>query len=211
MAVMASCRSCRMAGCTTKFAGAPGVHQADALVRSRPGVAHRCCPLGWGRRGSTARQLLVDGAVGIEKNVLGFAVHTGKPGERDGHPRLLGDLADNRLRGRVGDLGASSGQPQWPSSIRRTRGPRRRCYGRSERRGQHIVRARRVRIPVVITQPHDASSFVSSVIPYVVISDQATPASPSANDRPRRPADRVDFTKPVTTPDDHSLTDPRGQ
>jgi hypothetical protein len=47
----------------------------------------------WLRRGvrssrdgvEARRQLLVDGAVGVEENVRGIAVDTGKPGERDGH------------------------------------------------------------------------------------------------------------------------------
>src|SRR4029453_8710984 len=39
-----------------------------------------------------------------------LAVATGEPGERDGHSRLLGDLADHRLGGGLADLKASSGQ-----------------------------------------------------------------------------------------------------
>jgi hypothetical protein len=59
----------------------------------------------WGRDGVEAqRQLLVNGAVGVEKNMRRIAVDTREPDERDGHPRLLGDLADHRLGGGFADL-----------------------------------------------------------------------------------------------------------
>jgi hypothetical protein len=50
------------------------------------------------------RELLVNGAVGVEKNMGGIAVDIGQPGERDGHSQLLGDLADHRLGGGFADL-----------------------------------------------------------------------------------------------------------
>ena len=37
----------------------------------------------------------------------GIAVDTGQPGERDGHSRLLGGLADHRLGGGFADLRAA--------------------------------------------------------------------------------------------------------
>jgi hypothetical protein len=55
------------------------------------------------------RQLLVNGAVGVEKNMRGIAVDTREPEERDGHSRLFGDLADHRLGGGFADVDASSG------------------------------------------------------------------------------------------------------
>jgi len=58
-----------------------------------------------GRDGVEAqRELLVNGAVGVEKNMGGIAVDIGQPGERDGHSQLLGDLAGHRLGGGFADL-----------------------------------------------------------------------------------------------------------
>ena len=97
------------------------------------------------------RQLLVNGAVGVEKDMGGVAVDTGEPDERYGHPRLFGDLADHRLGGGFADLEASSGQLPVavidPTDQQDLAGD---VADRCERRRQHVVRARRVRILVVL-------------------------------------------------------------
>jgi len=81
----------------------------------------------------------------------GIAVDTGQPGERDGHSRLLGDLADHRLGGGFADLEASSRQLPIavidPTDQKDLAGD---VADRRERRRQHVVRARRVRILVVL-------------------------------------------------------------
>jgi hypothetical protein len=110
------------------------------------------------------RQLLVNGAVGVEQNMGGVAVDTGEPGERDGHSRLLGDLADHRLGGGLADLKASSAQLPVavidPADQKDLAGD---VADRRERRRQHVVRAGGVRIPVVLAQPHHHRfSFISS-------------------------------------------------
>jgi hypothetical protein len=81
----------------------------------------------------------------------GVAVDTGEPGESDGHSRLLGDLADHRLGGGFADLEASSGQ--LPVAVIDPTDQQHLARGvadRRERRGQHVVRAGRVRILVVL-------------------------------------------------------------
>jgi hypothetical protein len=106
------------------------------------------------------RQLLVDGAVGVEENMCGVAVDTGESDHRDGHSRLLGDLADHRLGGGFADIDASSRQLP-VAVIDPTDQEDLACdiaYGR-ERRGQHVVRAGRVRIPVILAQSHHTFSF----------------------------------------------------
>jgi len=81
----------------------------------------------------------------------GIAVDTGQPGERDGHSRLLGDLADHRLGGGFADLEASSRQLPIavidPTDQKDLAGD---VADRRERRRQHVVRARRGRILVVL-------------------------------------------------------------
>ena len=103
----------------------------------------------------------------------GVAVDTGDTGERDGNPRFLGDLPDHRierilrvldlaarkspvtgwcvLRGGFPDLDATSGQlpvavvdPTNQEDIASD------VADRGERGGQHVVRAGRVRILVVL-------------------------------------------------------------
>ena len=81
----------------------------------------------------------------------GVAVDTGDTGERDGNPRFLGDLPDHGLRGGFPDLDATSGQlpvavvdPTNQEDIASD------VADRGERGGQHVVRAGRVRILVVL-------------------------------------------------------------
>ena len=134
-----------------RFASAAGAHQAASCV-SIPSGRGSLWVLRCGGDGVEAqRQLLVNGAVGVEKNMGGVAVDTGEPGERDGHPRLLGDLADHRLGGGFADLEASSGQLPVavidPTDQQDLAGD---VADRRERRRQHVVRAGRVRILVVL-------------------------------------------------------------
>ena len=135
----------------TRFASAVGVHQAASLVSIPSGRGSWAC-VGWGRDGVEAqRQLLVNAAVGVEQHVGGVAVDPGQAGERDAHPRLLGDLADHRLGGGFADLEASAGQLPVavidPTDQQNLAGE---VADRRERRGQHVVRAGRVRILVVL-------------------------------------------------------------
>jgi len=97
------------------------------------------------------RQLLVNGAVRVEKDMGGVAVDAGEPSERYGHSRLLGDLADHRLGCGFADLEASAGQlPEAvidPPDQQNFTGA---IADRGERRRQHVARARRGRILVVL-------------------------------------------------------------
>ena len=145
--------SSALAACSSghnQVASTQGRPRPPRGFRSRPGGALRWRAPGQGRRGSTA-PATGDRCHGVEKNMGGIAVDTGQPGERDGHSRLLGDLADHRLGGGFADLDASSR----PTPDRRHRsdgpeGPRRPLADRRERCGQHVVRAGRVRILVVL-------------------------------------------------------------
>ena len=135
----------------SRFASAAGAHQAASLVSIPSGRGSWAC-LGWGRDGVEAqRQLLVNAAVGVEQNVRGVAVDPRKPGEHDDHPRLLGNLADHRLGGGFADLEASAGQLPVavidPTDQENLAGE---VADRRERRRQHVVRAGRVRILVVL-------------------------------------------------------------
>ena len=88
---------------------------------------------------------------GSSRTWRGVAVDTGEPGEHDGHPRLLGNLADHRLGGGFADLEASAGQLPVavidPTDQENLAGD---VADRRERRRQHVVRAGRVRILVVL-------------------------------------------------------------
>src|SRR4029453_18315042 len=96
-----------------------------------------------------------------------LAVATGEPGERDGHSRLLGDLPDRRLGGGLADLKASSGQlPVAVIDPTDQKDLADEVADRRERRRQHVLRAGRVRIPVILAQPHHHTfSFISSANP----------------------------------------------
>src|SRR6478752_8373084 len=73
--------------------GAPG-----CLLRFNPVRAGLLWVLRCGGDGVEAqRQLLVNGAVWVEKDMGGVAVDTGEPNERYGNARLFGDFADHRL------------------------------------------------------------------------------------------------------------------
>ena len=128
--------------------GAPG-----CLLRFYPVRARLLWSLRCGGDGVEAQsQLLVNGAVGVKEDVGGVAVDTGEPNERYVHARLFGDLADHCLGGGFAHFEASTGQ--LPVAVIDPTDQQDLAGGvadRCERRRQHVVRARRVRILVVLT------------------------------------------------------------
>lgn len=55
------------------------------------------------------RELLVDGAIGVDQDMSGVAVDTGEPGELDGDAGFLGDFTDDGVAGGLADLDPASG------------------------------------------------------------------------------------------------------
>ena len=144
-----------MAGCMSRSTSAADLTPAGRAgldaVRTRPRAPARLD----GHRVETQRELLVNAAVRVDEHVRGVAVDPGQPGDLDRHPGLLGDLANQRLADRLPDFDAPAGQ--LPVAVvdpaHHQHLPGIVADGR-ERRRQHVVRARRARIPVVLVQPH---------------------------------------------------------
>ena len=85
-----------------------GSHQPAASVSIPSGRAVRAVA-GWDGV-KTQGELLVDAAVGVDQNVAGVAVDPGNRREFDRDPGFLGDLADDRLPGRLADLDPAAGK-----------------------------------------------------------------------------------------------------
>ena len=143
-----------MAGCMTTSAMAARLHQAAASVSipSGLGCLAPSCLVGtaWKHRASCWWML----PSGSTSTCVGRC-SGGEPGELDGDAGLFGDLADHGLGHGLADLDSTARQLPVavidPTDHQNIAGA---VTDRRERRREDVVRARRVRILVVLLESH---------------------------------------------------------